>query len=199
MKANRCLTYNLSAGLFDRKRKLRLHPDYVEYEDSYLEPGVFTRIDKADMLDVKFNMNWIIWYRFFVGCDFRIDIKTRENGIFKIKFASYFRKNNVYIEAFNQIVDWMWEHYLKDIINLHLQRFSDLHDLKIGGLRLTDEGIHFTDKEQHITWAEVAVKEYESYFAVYDENNPELNKRIMFDEWESEILLGMIEALKEKP
>jgi hypothetical protein len=198
MKADRCLTYNLSAGLFDRKRKLRLHPYYIEYEDKYLETGVFTRINKADMLDIKFNMNWIIWYRFFVGCDFRIDIKTRENGIFKIKFVSYFRKNTAYIEAFNQIVDWMWEHYLQDIIDWHLQKLSGTRDLKIGGVRLTDEGVHFPEKGQYIAWAEVAVKEYESYFAVYDQKNPELNKRIMFDEWESEILLGMIEALKEK-
>lgn len=197
MKANRCLTYDLSAGLFDRKRKLRLHPGYIEYE-KYLEPGALTRIDREDMLDIKFNMNWIIWYRFYVGCDFRIDIKTRESGTFKIRFVSYFRKNNAYIEAFNQIVDWMWEHYLQPVIQTYLHRFSGTQDLKVGGVSLTDQGVSFPDKGQHISWAEAAVKEYESYFAIYDQGNPEINKRIMFDEWESEILLGLVETLKEQ-
>lgn len=198
MRANRCLTYSLSAGLFDRKRKLRLHPDYVEYEDRYFEPGALTRIGKADIMDIKFSMNWIIWYRFFVGCDFRIDIKTRDSGVLKIGFVSYFRNNNAYIEAFNQIVDWMWEHYLAGIVDTYLQRFSASQSLEVGGVRLTHQGIHIPDKNQDIAWAGVAVKEYESYFGLYDRENPGVNKTILFDEWESEILLGLVEALQEK-
>lgn len=192
------LKFELSAGMFDRKRTLWLAPDYFEYEASYLEPGQLTKVDKASILDIKFNMNWIIWYRFYVGCDFRIDVRTRENGIFSIKFVSYFEQNTSYIKAYNRIVDWMWEHYLRSIIDSYLQKFYATHELRIKDVRLTDEGVYFI-KEDHLAyWEEVTVKEYEGYFAVYNQKYPELNERVLFDEWESEILLGVIEALKEK-
>ena len=199
MEEARSLSFNLSAGMFDRKRTLRLAPDYFEYEASYLEPGKLTRIDKEAILDIKFNMNWIIWYRFYVGCDFRVDVRTRQSGVFSIKFVSYFSKrNSAYIRAYNKIVDWMWEHYLQGIVDSYLQEFYSTHELQIKDVRLLDEGIYFIKKDHLAYWEEVGLKEYEDYFAVYNESEPELNERIPFDEWESEILLGVIEALKEK-
>ena len=198
MEKARILKFNLSAGLFDRKRTLRLAPDYFEYEANYLEPGQLTRIDKESILDIKFNMNWIIWYRFYVGCDFRIDVKTRENGIFRIKFVSYFDKNTAYIRAYNKIVNWMWEHYLRSIIDTYLQDFYLTHELELRDVRITDEGVYFINKDHLAYWEEVGVKEYEDYFAIFNQGYPELNERIPFDEWESEILLGVVEALKEK-
>lgn len=198
MEEPRSLSFNLSAGMFDRKRTLRLTPDYFEYEAGYLEPGKLTRIERENILDIKFNMNWIIWYRFYVGCDFRIDVKTRENGIFRIKFVSYFDKNTAYIRAYNRIVDWMWEHYLRGIIDAYLQRFYLTHELELRDVRLTEEGVYFINLDHLAYWEEVAVKEYEDYFAIYNQGYPELNERILYDEWESEILLGVVEALKEK-
>ncbi|MFD3000288.1 hypothetical protein ACFS7Z_07940 [Pontibacter toksunensis] len=198
MEKARILKFNLSAGLFDRKRTLRLAPGYLEYEAKYLEPGQLTRIDKEAILDIKFNMNWIIWYRFYVGCDFRIDVKTRENGIFRIKFVSYFDKNTAYIRAYNKIVNWMWEHYLRSIIDTYLQDFYQAHELELRNFRITDEGVYFINKDHLAYWEEVGVKEYEDYFAIFNQGYPELNERVPFDEWESEILLGVVEALKEK-
>ncbi len=192
------LSFNLSAGMFDRKRTLRLAPDYFEYEVNYFNPGQLTRIYREDILDIKFNMNWIIWYRFFVGCDFRIDVKTSEKSIFQIKFVSYFEKNNAYIRAYNSIVNWMWEHYLRGIIDTYLQEFYQTHELQIRQVRMTDEGVYFINQDHLAYWEEVGVKEYEDYFAIFNQSYPELNERILFNEWESEILLGMIEALKEK-
>ncbi|GAB3540774.1 hypothetical protein GCM10027443_39080 [Pontibacter brevis] len=198
MEEARSLRFKLSAGMFDRKRTLRLTPGYLEYEANFFEPGHLTRIDKKDILDIKFNMNWIIWYRFYVGCDFRIDIKTKEKGVFRIKFVSYFDKNTAYIRTFNRIVDWMWEHYLQDIINAYLQQFYLTHELELREVRLTDEGVYFINKDHLSFWEDVGVKEYEDYFAIYNQSFPELNERILFDEWGSEVLLGVIEALKEK-
>lgn len=198
MKAAGNLTYQLPTGLLGRKRTLRLSPTYLEYENKDREAGRFTRISKEEILDIKHSMSWIIWYRFYVGCDFRIDIRTRENGILKIRFVSYFRQNSAYQDAYESITDYMWEHYFQDIEEAYMQEFAAKQDLRLCGVWLTAEGAYFASDGQLTEWADVAVKEYEEYFALYSRQNPEQNKRIEFDEWESHILFSMISLLGQK-
>lgn len=189
------LEYRLSTGLLDRKRELRLTPDYIEYEN--LEHGRFTRILKEDIQDIKNEMNWIIWYRFYVGCSFSIDIKTKESGILKINFTSYFRQNKAYMEAYATIVDRMWQYYLNDVISLYFQEFLATHNVKLGEVKLNNKGVYFIEKDQLISWGDVAVKEYEDYFAIYNQLNPHINKRIMFNQWGSDILFSLLQSLSK--
>ncbi|MCC9137192.1 hypothetical protein ACFSKU_04275 [Pontibacter silvestris] len=192
---HKVLEYRLSTGLLGRKRTLRLAPDYLEYENR--EPGQFTKISKSDIIDVKNEMSWILWYRFYVGCSFSIDIKTKENGIIKVKFTSYFGQNRTYIETYASIVDLMWQHYLNDIVNSYLQKFFTTYDIELRGVRLTGEGVYLSANDKAIVWREVALKEYEDYFAIYSQPDPLINKRILFNQWESDILFSLLQSLTQ--
>lgn len=198
MEAAGNLTYQLPTGLLGRKRTLRLSPTFLEYENRESDAGHLTRVSKEDILDIKHSMRWIIWYRFYVGCDFRIDIRTRQNGILKIRFVSYFGQNSTYQDAYDSITDYMWEHYFSDIEETYMQEFAANQDLRLCGVWLTADGVYFSNDGQLTEWADVAVKEYEEYFALYNRQNPEQNKRIEFDEWESHILFSMISLREQK-
>ena len=198
MEAVGNLTYQLSTGLLGRKRALRLSPAYLEYENKDYDTGRYTRVSKEDILDIKHSMSWIIWYRFYVGCDFRIDIRTRESGILKIRFVSYFRQNSTYQKAYERITDYMWEHYFSDIEEAYMQEFAAKQDLRLCGVWLTAEGAYFAHDGQLTEWPDVAVKEYEEYFALYNRQQPGQNKRIEFDEWESHILFSVISLLTQE-
>ena len=192
------LTYRLATGLLGSKRTLRLSPAYLEYENREFDEKRFTRVSKEDILDIKHSMSWIIWYRFYVGCDFRIDLRTRENGILKIRFVSYFGQNSTYQDAYDSITDYMWEHYFSDIEEAYMQEFAEKQDLRLCGVWLTADGAYFASDGQLTEWPDVAVKEYEEYFALYNRRNPEQNKRIEFDEWESHILFSVISLIGQK-
>ncbi|PRY16242.1 hypothetical protein CLV24_10186 [Pontibacter ummariensis] len=196
MEQAKILTFNLSAGLFRGKRRLRLTPDYLEYENGGLEKG-FTRVYKEDISDIKRSMNWIIWYRFFVGCDFKFDIRTKTQGILPIGFVSYFRKNKSYIDAYETIGTWMWEHYLGEVVKSCLQDLHSINYLVLGGVGLSREGAYLDSQGTLTTWDDVAVMEYEEYFAIYSQRNPELNRRIAFDAWESDLLMQVTRALQQ--
>ncbi|MDX5483091.1 MAG: hypothetical protein LPK07_15540, partial [Hymenobacteraceae bacterium] len=131
------IAYKLSGGLFDRKRRLRLTPNYLEYESEYLRPNHLTRVYKEDIADIKHDMEWIYWYRFLVGCEFRVEVKTKAGAVLSIKFVSYFNKNAAYQEAYETIVDRLWEFYLDDIVDSYLDTFSATHTIALGGVRLT--------------------------------------------------------------
>lgn len=198
MEAVGNLTYQLPTGLLGRKRTLRLSPAYIEYENKDYSAGRYTRVSKEDILDIKHSMSWIIWYRFYVGCDFRIDVRTREHGILKIRFVSYFRQNSAYQKSYERITDYMWEHYFSDIEEAYMQEFAAKQDLRLCGVWLTAEGAYFAHDGQLTEWPDVAVKEYEEYFALYNRQNPEQNKRIEFDEWESHILFSVVSLLGQE-
>lgn len=192
------MSYQLATGLLGRKRTLRLSPAYLEYENKEFDNGRFTRISKDAILDIKHSMSWIIWYRFYVGCDFRIDIRTRQNGILKIRFVSYFGQNSTYQDAYDSITDYMWEHYFNDIVDAYWREFELKQELEVCGVRLTTVGVYFAANGLLTEWPDVAVKEYEEYFALYNKQNPEQNKRIEFDEWESHILFSLIDLHEQK-
>jgi len=198
MEAGGNPTYRLATGLLGRRRTLRLNPTYLEYENKDSDAKRFTRVSKEDMLDIKHSMTWIIWYRFYVGCDFRIDIRTRENGILKIRFVSYFRQNSTYQKAYELITDYLWDHYFRDIEQDYMQEFAARQELVVCGVWLTAAGAFFSSDGLLTEWADVGVKEYEEYFALYNKRKTEQNKRIEFDEWESHILFSVISLLLEQ-
>jgi len=189
------IAYTLSAGLLKQKRTIRLTSNYLEYETG--GAGRFTRICKEEMCDIKHSMEWIYWYRFWVGCDFRIEIKTKSQGICKLQFVSYFGQNSAYQKIYARIVDRMWTYYLNDMVNAQLQELAKVPAMDIGGLKLSIGGVGFDEQAPLTPWQQVGVKEYDSYYAVYDQDNPALHKRIEVDAWGSELLFGMIAALKE--
>lgn len=197
MKDAVSLTYRLATGLLGQKRRLRLTPTYLEYEQGELGAATYTRVLKEDMLDIKHSMSWIIWYRFYVGCDFRIDIRTREQGTLKIRFVSYFNQNSSYQKAYDRITDYMWDHYLHDIVSDYLQEYKAKGEVAVCGVWLTTDGAYFSSDGQITPWQDIAVKEYETYFALYNLQDPAQNKMIDFDEWGSHILFSLLEELLE--
>lgn len=88
--------YKLKSGLLDRLRILRLTSDCVEFENKDLKGKEFTRIDKADILDFKHGMNWLVWYEFTVGRHYNLTIKAKDKKELRINFKSYFGINNDY-------------------------------------------------------------------------------------------------------
>ncbi len=197
MGAPESLTYRLPTGLFGRKRTLRLSPEFMEYENREFDATRFTRVSKSEMLDIKHSMAWIIWYRFYVGCDFRIDIRTKNHGVLKIRFVSYFSKNATYQKAYERITDYMWEHYFGDIVAPYKKAFAKGQEQQLCGVRLTASGAYFSPNSPLTVWPDVAVKEYEDYFALYNRQDPEQNKMIEFDEWESHILFSMLNLAEQ--
>ncbi len=188
----------MSAGMFGGKRVLRINPAFLEYGQEGPEAGLYARVRKEDIADIRHSMSWVIWYRFYVGCTFKIEVKTKDGNLVRIRFAAYFAKKGAYQDMYDDIMDLIWDYYLNDIVAERLQRFAAVPDMEVGGLRLTEKGVYLPEREELVAWPDVAVKEYETYFAVYNQRNPEINKRIEIDEWESELLLEMLEALQQQ-
>lgn len=191
--------YSIKSGFLDRTRKLVLTDDYLEWENGDLKGREFARLNKADIVDFKHGMNWIVWYEFTVGRQFSISFKDKKNKELKIQFNSYFglhkENSQKYLDAVNDI----WRLYHSNIVESFLANFYDSGTVKIQGLKLKREGIELREERILIPWEKVATKDYSTYFAIFNQDNPAVHCRVSYNEYGTETLWSAIRTiLKEK-
>ncbi len=142
-------------------------------------------------------MDFIIWYRFYVGCEFKIDIKTKDNSVVRIGFKSYFSDNAAYTKAYATIVDVLWQYYLSSIVDKWKVQFLAGQRIEMNGVLLIEQGVYLLKTKSLIQWEQVEVKEYENYYTVYNRSLPESNRLIRYSEWGSEVLFSLIKILSQ--
>lgn len=191
--------YLITSGFLDRQRKLILTEDYLEWENGNLKGQEFTRLDKSDIVDFKHGTEGIVWYKFTVGRQFSITIKDNNNKEVKILFQSYFGLGKDAHQIYAEIIDDIWRLYHSSIVETFLQTFYDQGEIEIQGVTLKNEGIKLRDKMGLIPWDKVSTKDYYTYFAIYNTDNPDIHSRVSYNEYGTETLWSAIKSiLKEK-
>jgi hypothetical protein len=66
--------YHVKQHLFDRKRRLTICSEYVEFENRDIKGGEFTRVHCADIVDFRHAARALAWYRFSVGKEYMPEI-----------------------------------------------------------------------------------------------------------------------------
>ncbi len=191
--------YLITSGFLDRQRKLILTEDYLEWENGNLKGQEFTRLDKSDIVDFKHGTEGIVWYKFTVGRQFSITIKDNNNKEVKILFQSYFGLGKDAHQIYAEIIDDVWRLYHSSIVETFLQTFYDQGEIENQGVTLKNEGIKLRDKMGLIPWDKVSTKDYYTYFAIYNTDNPDIHSRVSYNEYGTETLWSAIKSiLKEK-
>jgi hypothetical protein len=187
------LEIELRPGLIGRKRKLFITPDYLEYESKDLGDGLLTKIKVDAFCDVKYETHYIVWYKFTVGYSYKIYIKYDYDKVLTIRFANYITGYRKHGEYFTEITKRIGNYFLRHVIKEKFDALQANGSLKLNGVEITRESV--SNKQTTITLSNVALKEYYSYFVIYNTNNPTDHIRISFNEWESELLFNCVKAI----
>ena len=158
----------------------------------------FTRLDKADILDFKHGMDWIVWYKFTVGQRFTIAVKDKRSKEVKFSFDNYFGLNKSKNQLYLNIVDDIWNFYYNDVVNMYLDKFYTNGELEIRGTTLGDKGIQLKGRTSFISWDQVRIKEYSRYFAVYNSTFPDEHSTVSHNEYGSETLWSVLKTILKK-
>ena len=191
--------YLINTGFLDRQRKRVLTEDYCEWENGDLRGQEFTRFNKSDIADFKHGMDWIVWYKFTVGRQFSITLKSKKNKELKIQFNSYLGLDKESNQKYSDIIDDIWQLYHSSIVESFLNKFYNLGRVEIQGILLNGEGIELRSGKGFIPWSKVATKDYYRYFAIYNQDDPNIHSRVSYNEFGTETLWSAIRTiLKEK-
>lgn len=191
--------YLITSGFLDRQRKLILSEDYVEWGSGDLKGKEFTRLDKADIVDFKHGMDWIVWYKFTVGQQFIVTFKGKKNKELEIQFNSHFGLHKENNHKYSQIVDDIWRLYHSSVVDSFLDTFYNQGQVEIQRIKLTIEGIELKEAKELIPWDKVVIKEYYRYFAICNRDNVNIHSRVSYNEYGTETLWSAVRTiLKEK-
>jgi hypothetical protein len=193
------MEYSISSGFPSRRRTLIITDDYVEWENGNIKGNEFTRLNKADIVDFKHGMDWIIWYRFAVGHSFSITFLDKTEKELQIRFNSHFGFNKDNLQKYSDIVDDIWKLFHTDVVNGFVNRVCSHEEVTIRGVKLKIEGIELLQSRTFIPWNKVATKDYETYFAIYHQDNSSIHARIGYNEYGTETLWGAIRKMLSVP
>jgi hypothetical protein len=186
--------YLITSKIFDRQRKLVLAEDYLEWENGNLKGQEFVRISKSQIKDFKHGMHWIVWYKFTVGQKFSIAFKDKKNKEVKVVFKSYFGLHKENYQKYLNIVDDVWSLYYSNIVDKFLDSFYNEGKAEIQGIKLTQKGIELKDKGL-VIWDKVAIKDYDTYFSVYNRDDPKIHFRMSYNEYGTEMVWSAIKTI----
>jgi hypothetical protein len=187
--------YNIQPGLLGKEQTLIITEGYIRFEGNDPAGNTAQTLYKEDIADFKHGMNWIIWYRFTVGQHFVITLKDKDDREWRISFRNYFGTRKHLFNAYAAMVDDIWKYYYQDIVNTYIQKLNDNVALQLKGLKLTRKGIELGKEKPFLPWSNASIREYDSYFAIYDNDKPDLHTRISYNEYETESLWGIIMAM----
>jgi hypothetical protein len=200
------LQFEIRRGPFDnRKRKLTIHSDFIEFENKDLIADLYTRFEKNEIIAFRYGIRWIEVYHFTIGREYQIYLKDTTDKILKISFKSLFGlKKTVHHHLYTDILNGLWSAYFLARLNDYIDRFNKKENINICGVDLSYDGIVIqTDKlfdSQKVTieWNMVGYKEYRTHFVIYHTENKQINRGYNFlMEWNTEILYRLVEAISQ--
>ena len=156
---------SIKSDIFDRKRDLTFHPNFLEFDDNDRIDNNSTKFDKESIAKFKFGIKWLNGYAFTFGRIYCIDIEDLKGKQIKLRLKSFYGFNLKSLsKKFVAIVDGLQDYYFDDISRKYLQDFSNNIEFKINNIEYNHKGINF--KNNSILWEDLQTKNYRNYFSL---------------------------------
>lgn len=189
--------YTLISGFLDRERELIIAPDYIAYENNDAIGNTFTKLLQPDVIALKYRLELIVWYKFHVGKKFIFALKDKHGKEIQVVVKNFFGLRKNFDLLCGDIVSDLQQYFLIPIADHYISLFLNSSPITLGLITLDPVGIRTPTLS--LSWHEIAVQEYYSYFVLYKIGNPEVHHRVGFDEWDAEVTLSVVRGiLKEK-
>jgi hypothetical protein len=188
--------FKLQNGIFDRKRRLIITPEFVEFESAYSGRDRFQRMLKQDIIDIKFGSQPIVWYQFTVGKKYSIVFKTKEDKTLNIEFRHYRWSQKHYEKPYAEILKSIWDYFLHDLVNQKLSFWRANGNVIIGRMNISSNGIEVLGTGLSFTWNNLVFKESPTYFQLARKDAPEFHMIVDFNTWDAQVLYHVIKDIR---
>lgn len=186
-------TYFIKSRLLDRKRKLSLTSEYLEFENKDLKSHVFTIISKSDIKDLKHQSSSLVFYKFVIGRRFDIQVKYGNDEVLKITVRGYLKNAKTCQIVYDDIVKTFWEYYFSRVVWQDIDQLDEKDKIELAGVVVDRYSVLFNGKS--IFWNDLGYKEHHSYFSLFSKSDNKLYITIDFDRWESERLFSVVKII----
>lgn len=130
-------------------------------------------IPYLDIDAFRFGIRWIKGYASVIGRIYTIEVKYLEDCVLPIKLTNFYKKNlEVRQNIYTDIVNTALENIFNKRIIADIERMDDGATVTADKFQANKDGF-FLKRNQQIAWQDTSMKKYETYFAIYDSQNPD--------------------------
>jgi hypothetical protein len=180
------------------KRKVIVNKEFIEFEVNDLENPDTCRIYWKDFKQIRYGVEMIKGYAFYIGRKHRIYIRDAHQNEIKINLISFYgikRKQNH--EDFCQLTNSIYDLFLKDSIYQRMDHVCNNGTETFEKVSINNSGIDFPYNKTmvSISWEEVVLREYHGYFFIQNKSQPEQAIKVSYlEDWNAVIIYSMIQS-----
>ena len=200
----RNLEFTIRRGILDNApRKLILNSEFIKFESNDLVTNLYTVFENNEIAEFRFGMKWISFEVTF-GREYFIFIRNTEKKVIKINFKTYFGNKKIeYQNLYREIVVNLENLYFGEIVDDYLKKYEEKESFQIGEVQFSEDNIQICvsgilkETKINISWENLRIKEYHSYFSIYSVQNPEnINRGFSYlEDWNSLVLCSFLKSI----
>ncbi len=198
---NNSLELTVKSSILDRDRKLNFNEEYIEFEDKDLIGALPTRLDKSELSEFRYGINWISGIHLTIGRIYSVDIRDIHGNEINIRLKSLFGiRKKVLTEKYIKIVSHIYDKYFNDISRDYLSKFSAGEEFSISGVVFTSGGLILDNKIGLVKWDDLDTRAYRSYYTLASKIDSTKYKVFVYlEDWNTGVLYTVSrELLREK-
>lgn len=199
------INIKIKRGFLDRQERLLIiNPEFFQFENKDLVVDPHTRFDKNQITDYRFGINWIRGFEFTIGREFQIFVRNFDKQVVKINFRSLYgiRRNELH-KLYSDIIKALWKFYFDDIKSELLLNYKNDETIEINQVQISKRGVTirtneiFKGQDKTITWDDLGVSLYETYFAIYSKKDAvDINRGYSYlKDWNSGVLYSVLSSI----
>jgi hypothetical protein len=184
-------------GLIQNKisRKIIFNNEGLTIEKTLgLDAKVF--IPSENISAFRFGTKELYGYKLVFGRQYFIETRDFSNKTYKIKLNSYYGiKRKTYYKVWAELLQHLWDFYLASQLSYYTELYNIQQVFELAGVTFQPDGISW-DRKNKLLWNEIAVKSYQSYFMIYDIDNPKKYKCCAFSiDWNAVVLQSLLKDI----
>lgn len=189
------LEIEIKPNLLDRKRKLIISADFIEYDDTDWVDVPATKYLRDEIMAFRFGIEPIKGYMFTIGWRYTFEIKGLTDKVMEIRFTTLYgiRKKELG-KKYTDIVTAFLDLYQDDLVNRYIHLFNAKLEVEILETLFTDDFVSLNNHK--ISYEYLGIKEYSSYYALYSKRIPKIYKSYSYlKDWNAIVVYGLAKQL----
>ena len=192
----------IKSSIFDRRRRIIIHQDYISFDNRSsvgLEPTVFR---KDEIKAFRNGIKVIEGYQFPIGRSYCIDLMNGNGKTMQIRFKTLYGINRKQLdEKYIAIINALYEFYFDELADRLVTAFNAGNTIELLDVEFNEAGVILNVKKKvgPIKWEDVATGCYRSYYALYSKSNPNNYRAFEFlKDWNTATLLTVSRVILEQ-
>lgn len=180
----------IKPSLLHNSKRITITKDFMEYSEINEANSTPIKLFKNEIEGIRYGIKWTRGLKFYIGRIYCIDIKKKDNSVFKIRLKSVYRiRSKILKEKYLQLLNTILKTFFYELITDYLNQLRNNKSFQLCGLYFMKEGILLDGKTILIRWDDIETKSYQTYYAIFSKTDSKKYKAFEhLNDWNTYIL-----------